>query len=108
MTYWEFHLIFNLPVFLLLVILLRNRFTRGRLLWITALCAIAFVATTPWDNWAVYKGIWGFDWDRATPVEITLFDTLWRLPAEEYAFFLIMTILVCLTCFFFLPRPQKS
>lgn len=108
MTYLQFHLIFNLPLFLLLLFLLRNRWNQPRVLWLVVLVVIAFVATTPWDNWAVHQGIWGFDWGRTTPIEIPWNGVLWRLPAEEYAFFIIMTVLVGMMCLFFLPSPGQG
>ena len=107
MTYAEYHLIFNLPVVVLLLVLNRGRLTRVHWKWIGVVAGIAFVFTTPWDNWAVYKGMWGFDWQRVTPVEIPFAGVLWRLPLEEYAFFLIETLNVCLLVNLFLPDPRK-
>ena len=65
------------------------------------------LVTTPWDNWAVYRGIWGFDWSRVTPVAATIGGIRWRLPAEEYAFFIIETVMISLITILFLPRPRQ-
>ena len=74
---------------------------------IAALCGIVFLATAPWDNWAVHRGFWTFDWQRTTPVTVVLGGVAWRLPAEEYAFFLIETVEVALLTLLFLPRPTR-
>lgn len=105
MTYFSFHLTFNLPAFLLLLWLTRRRQEATHWKWIGVVGAIVMAAASPWDNWAVHHGIWGFDWNRVTPVEIPFRGVVWRLPAEEYAFFLIETVLVALVCLFFLPAP---
>lgn len=108
MTYFSFHLTFNLPAFLLLLWLTRGRLQATHWKWIGVVCAIVLVATAPWDNWAVHHRIWDFDWARVTPVEIPFRGILWRLPAEEYAFFLIETVLVSLVTILFLPQGAKA
>ena len=107
MTYLDFHLWFNLPALLVLSWLVRNRLRWAHLKCIAVLCGIVFLATAPWDNWAVHRGFWTFDWRRTTPVSITLGGVRWRLPAEEYAFFLIETVEVALLTLLFLPRPNE-
>ena len=108
MTYLRFHLLFNLPALLLLLWLTRRRARAVHWKWIGAVGAIVFAAVTPWDNWAVHKKIWDFDWARVTPVEIPLGGVLWRLPAEEYAFFLLMTVMVSLVTILFLPARRTE
>jgi len=107
MTYLQFHLYFNLPVLVLLLFLARHRLKWEACKWIFVVTAIVMVTTTPWDNWAVYREIWSFDWARTTPVEIPAFGVLWRLPAEEYAFFIIETWMVGLLTLLFLPLPER-
>ena len=107
MTYWQFHLVFNLPALLLLLWLTRRRLRAVHWKCIAVLCGIVLVATTPWDNWAVHRGIWSFDWPRTTPVAVRLGGVTWRLPLEEYAFFLIETVLVALFTLLFLPVPPS-
>lgn len=105
MSYLDFHLLFNLPAFVVLLVLTRHRLRRAHVGWIAAIAAGAFVVTTPWDNWAVHRGIWGFDWERVTPVTWHAFGETWRLPLEEYAFFVIEVVLVGLLTVLFLPHP---
>ena len=107
-TYLRFHLLFNLPALLLLLWMTRRRARAVHWKWIGVVGVIVFAAVTPWDNWAVYKKIWDFDWARVTPVEIPLGGILWRLPAEEYAFFLIMTVVVSLVTILFLPARKTE
>ena len=103
MTYLRFHLLFNLPALVLLFWLARRKLVAAHWRGIAAICGIVFVVTTPWDNWAVYQRIWGFDWPRVTPVTIPFRGVVWKLPAEEYAFFLIETIFVSLLTILCLP-----
>ena len=108
MTYLQFHLIFNLPALLLLLWLTRRRLRAVHLQWMAVLSVIVLLTTTPWDNWAVHCGIWNFDWPRTTEVSARLGGIKWRLPAEEYAFFLVETVLVSLLTILFLPPPKGS
>ena len=86
MTYLGFHLAFNLPVLVVLF------FLSGRGIWpmemvlVTAgVLGIVVAFTSPWDNWAVSRGIWDF------PPERVRFR-VGRLPIEEYAFFIIQSL----------------
>ena len=108
MTYLQFHLAFNLPALLLLLWLTRRRLRAVHWKWIAALCAVVLLTTTPWDNWAVHRRIWDFDWQRVTPVVVPLGGVTWRLPLEEYAFFLVETVLVALLAISFLPIPPRK
>lgn len=90
---------------LLLLWLSRRRLRATHFRWITALCAVVLVTTAPWDNWAVYRGIWSFDPARVTEITIPWRGVQWRLPAEEYAFFLLETVMVSLLTILFLPVP---
>jgi lycopene cyclase domain-containing protein len=88
MTYWGFHVVFTLPL-LLAGAVWANVPAWGAAHWAVtaAILAMVMVFTSPWDNYAVAKGIWGFDESR-----------VWRrvgwLPVEEYAFFIIQSQLV--------------
>ena len=104
MTYLRFHVFFNLPALSLLLWVVRGRLRRAHWKCIVVLCAIVFLATTPWDNWAVHRGFWDFDWRRVTPLAFRFRGVEWRLPAEEYAFFVIETVMVSLFSLLFLPR----
>ena len=91
MTYLTFHLLFNLPLLLLLFWLARHRLHRDHLKWIGVICLIVVAFTFPWDNAAVGRGIWDF------PPERVAFR-VGNLPIEEIMFFLIETVAVCLVC----------
>ncbi|MBZ0295240.1 MAG: lycopene cyclase domain-containing protein [Anaerolineae bacterium] len=61
---------------------------------------VAFVYTTPWDNYLVATGVWNYD-----PALVTGIVFGW-VPIEEYTFFLvqpIMTSLLLLTLLRYLP-----
>jgi lycopene beta-cyclase len=104
MTYLEFHLVFILPVIALLWLGLRGR--RHRLparAWgsLLALVAIAFVYTTPWDNYLVYRGVWGYGSDR-------VIGTIGYVPIEEYLFFIVQPILTGLFLYNLLARQTDG
>jgi lycopene cyclase domain-containing protein len=90
MTYFRFHLNFNGPVLALLLLSSSARdWGDGR--WCAAgiLLLIVYAFTTPWDNYAVGRGIWGFPPGK-------YWRKLWRLPVEEYLFFGLQSVQVML------------
>ena len=90
MTYLQYHLIFNLPLLIILGILNWNQpLYAGE--WQTAglVLLAVFIFTTPWDNIAAKWGIWGF------PEGKYLFK-IGYLPIEEYSFFLFQSIVIIL------------
>jgi len=101
MTYLDFHLIFNLPLLVLLLWLGRKRLRPAHWKWIGAVCLIVLGFTYPWDSWAVGKGIWEFEEPR-------VLLRIGNLPVEEIAFFLIETLVVCLVTIHFLPRAPED
>lgn len=92
MTYFRFHLVFTLPALVVLAVWPPQPFWEGAnasaALWV--LVAV-MVFTTPWDNFAVARGIWGFPRGRY------LFR-VHHLPIEEYGFFIIQSLMVMLFC----------
>lgn len=86
MSYLGFHIVFNLPLLGVLFFLSGKGFWPGDLVFVMlGILGIVMAFTSPWDNWAVAKGIWGF------PRERFLFR--WgKLPIEEYAFFVIQSL----------------
>ncbi|MDW8172478.1 MAG: lycopene cyclase domain-containing protein [Anaerolineae bacterium] len=71
---------------------------------IVGLCAVAFVYTTPWDNYLVASGVWYYDVDLVTGIVFG-----W-VPIEEYTFFIllpIMTGLFTLVLIRYLPINAK-
>lgn len=102
MTYWGFHLVFIVPIIGVLAYLCRNGPPHGlpRPAWgIGFLIFLALAYTTPWDNYLVYRGVWGYDDSRISEN--------WKLgyvPLEEYAFFVLQPILTGLCVLFFAGR----
>lgn len=108
MTYWGYHLVFTLPLLLGLAILWRERIRTPHVICFLVVGVIAFLYTTPWDNYAVFLGVWGFgdgvslgfpfaSWREQTPF-------LGHIPFEEYAYFVIEAALACLIAIRFLPK----
>lgn len=89
MNYISFHLIFNLPLIALLLFLVWSMPWGNVLPAIGFIFVIVMVFTSPWDNHAVKKGIWGFPKGRY------LFRIVY-LPIEEYAFFILQSFEVIL------------
>ena len=56
-----------------------------------AVCLLAFLYTSPWDNHAAAIRLWTFDPHFAPPSHFLL-----HLPWEEYAFYFLQGILTCL------------
>jgi lycopene cyclase domain-containing protein len=84
LTYLAFHLVFLLPPVLGLGLLQ----TRTRAPWwpLGLITAIAFVYTTPWDNYLVARGVWSYPEGR-------VLGTVGYVPVEEYVFFVLQTAL---------------
>lgn len=108
MTYLVFHVIFTLPALVLAWYFARKRLSGDHVKVILGVVLISVVAAAPWDAWAVRVGIWGFDWERATPVSFIALNKEWKLPAEEYAFFALMAIVVCLVSTACLPGAAHA
>jgi lycopene beta-cyclase len=66
-----------------------------------ALCVVALIYTTPWDNYLVATRVWWYD-----PQLVTGIVFGW-VPIEEYTFFLLQPIMGCLL-FFTLARYLPS
>ncbi len=90
MTYLRFHWIFNIPLLIVLVLSSwRGNWSAGSLHAMAYVVAAAFVFTTPWDNLAAKRGIWGFPRDKYEA-------RIGYLPVEEYLFFILQTLNVML------------
>lgn len=105
MTYLQFHLVFILPPILLLAATIRQPLrTLGRpFLFIPLLALIAFIYTTPWDNYLVWRGVWGYGPER-------VIGTIGYVPLEEYAFFVLQPFLTGLWFYHVLARvgPERE
>ncbi|MGB3543909.1 lycopene cyclase domain-containing protein [Rubrivirga sp.] len=98
MTYLEFHLAFTVPPLVVLA-LLQGR-TRAPWWPLGLLIGIAFVYTTPWDNYLVAREIWTYPPGR-------VLATIGFVPVEEYAFFGIQTIIAGLWLRLFQARWDR-
>lgn len=96
MTYLTFLLIFLIGPIIALAVAHGRRFGRqaqraaARAIGLVA--AIAFLYTTPWDNFLVYSDVWGYGADR-------VLATIGYVPVEEYLFFLLQPVLTGLVFF---------
>jgi len=107
MSYLEFLGLFIVfPTVLLVALAVRKRETRQipglrlRRHWtgVAILAGIAFVWTTPWDNFLVARQVWNYGPDR-------VIATIGFVPVEEYLFFLLQPALVG-AFLYFLVRPS--
>jgi lycopene beta-cyclase len=106
-TYLTFHLIFILPPIVILtwgLIRLGGRRCRSGLgrrgTWaVLAVAGIAFVYTTPWDNYLVFREVWWYGPDR-------VMATIGYVPVEEYLFFLLQPFLTGLWTYHLLLRRR--
>ena len=103
MTYLRFHLIFNLPLLIILAACTGAvSWSAGEILAFALVLAAVMIFTTPWDNLAAKWGIWGFPREKFSL-------RIGYLPVEEYAFFVLQSANVMLALraiFVFLPDWQ--
>jgi len=93
MTYYGFHCLFTLPVLALLFYHAKKsaetpEYFHLACKWMAILCVVATVYTTPWDNYLVASGVWGYGGTANT------LGVIGYVPIEEYAFFCIETLIV--------------
>jgi lycopene cyclase domain-containing protein len=98
MTYFGFLGLFLVPPVLVLLAVLMRTLRREHLLAIGVLMVIALVYTAPWDNYLVIRGVWTFDPDKIANWFI------WRVPLEEYIFYLLQVALSGLFTIWLLRR----
>ncbi len=85
MDYWVFDL---LVLLLPAALLLRGLHVPRALLAATAaLAVVALLWTAPWDEYLVRTGVWSYGPDR-------VLATVGSVPAEEYAFVVLLVVLV--------------
>jgi len=101
MSYLQFHVVFTIPALIIMrviqpTIVLSDR--RKANLSVGVIAVIAFLYTTPWDNFLVANNIWYYGTDRVIGI-------IGHVPYEEYAFFLIQTFITGLWTFWLLHRP---
>jgi lycopene beta-cyclase len=111
-TYLEFHFVFIFPIIALLAGLAWWGVGQGKplagnlgssnkaaLASIGIHIILAILYTTPWDNYLVYRNVWGYPQGRVLFV-------LGYVPFEEYLFFVFQTIIAALFLFA-LARREK-
>jgi len=110
MTYAEFLLWFLVVPILVLIGATRWLQRRGRFAevdsryhWrgVAILAVIAFVWTTPWDNYLIARGVWDSPPDR-------IIGKIGYVPLEEYAFFLLMPIFNGALIYWLLPGLPRA
>lgn len=105
MTYLQFHFVFILPVIFLLALVYRRTVAAAMksysLKWMFAVAGIALIYTTAWDNYLVYRGVWGYGPER-------VMATIGYVPIEEYMFFLLQPLLTGLFFYILVLRRQES
>ena len=100
MTYLEFHLVFILPVIVILVIFTLP-LTVKQILALLTIALIALLYTTPWDNYLVWRGIWDYPEGR-------VLATIGYVPLEEYLFFILQSVLTGLGLFLIIKRTTEN
>jgi len=93
MTYYGFHCLFTLPQLAVLFYYAKKsaetpEYFRLACKWMAVLCVVATAYSTPWDNYLVASGVWGYGGAGKT------LGVIGYVPIEEYAFFSIQTLIV--------------
>jgi lycopene cyclase domain-containing protein len=101
-TYFGFLGIFLVPPIVLLLLLLRRSLRWEHAVALAALTLIAVVYTTPWDNYLVIRGVWTFDRDKIANW------FFWRVPVEEYIFYVLQVLLTGLFTIWLLRRTGSD
>src|SRR5687767_14987082 len=101
MTYGQFLLLFLVPPLLAMIALTWNIAGRREWLALAGVMALALLYTTPWDNYLVIRGVWSFDDDRVLGV------FFWRVPLEEYLFYLLQVLVTGLFTVWLLARVRR-
>lgn len=103
MTYLNFLILFiGIPLLPLIGFYIKTDYLEKKFLikGIGVLCCLAFVYTTPWDNYILSQGVWWYGPDR-------ILFTIGYVPIEEYSFFLIQTVFTGLWSIFILSKTKK-
>lgn len=105
MSYFAFHLFFVIPPILLLAAIQPQPLAgvKGQKAWLALLLivVVAFIYTTPWDNYLVWHSVWGYGKDR-------VLGTIGYVPIEEYLFFMLQPILTGLWLYWLRARQPES
>lgn len=88
-TYIDIHLIYTIPVIGVLSLITLPFLNGSEIFKISFISIIAFVYTTPWDNYIIYNEGWSFSTEKVLGI-------IGYVPIEEYMFFIIQTVLTSL------------
>jgi lycopene cyclase domain-containing protein len=94
LSYAAVHLLFTVPVALLLLILPGLQLCNVRRAALLFICVVAVAWTTLWDAYLIHRGIWRYPGGGGSVAA-----TLLGVPLEEYFFFIIQSIIVSLVTF---------
>ena len=105
MSYLGFHLLFILPPILILWLTLPQSLEsfggwRARLS-LPLIACIAFVYTTPWDNYLVASEVWWYSPNR-------VIASVGTVPIEEYLFFILQPFLTGLFFYQYMMRAPAG
>ena len=104
MTYLTFLLVFIVSTTLLVALWVGHpgRALNTKRAWIAAplLSVIAFIYTTPWDNYLVFRRVWWYGQDR-------VLGTLFYVPYEEYAFFVLQPLMTGMILYAIIKRSSS-
>lgn len=89
LTYIDVHFIYTLPVVAVLALITWPFISRLELFKIGFVCTMAFVYTTPWDNYIIFHDAWMYKPKNILAV-------IGYVPVEEYMFFVIQTLMTSL------------
>ncbi|XP_015369177.1 PREDICTED: bifunctional lycopene cyclase/phytoene synthase-like isoform X2 [Diuraphis noxia] len=89
LTYIDVHFIYTLPVVAVLALITWPFISRLELFKIGFICTMAFLYTTPWDNYIIFHNAWMYKPKNILAV-------IGYVPVEEYMFFVIQTIMTSL------------
>lgn len=89
LTYIDVHLIYTLPVVAVLALVTWPFVSRLEFFKIAFVCTMAFVYTTPWDNYIIFHNAWTYRPENILAV-------IGYVPVEEYMFFIVQTIMTSL------------
>ncbi|XP_050422717.1 uncharacterized protein LOC126834665 [Adelges cooleyi] len=89
LTYIDVHLTYTLSVTGVLTLITWPFVSRLELFKIIFVCTMAFVYTTPWDNYIIFNDAWMYSADKIIAV-------IGYVPVEEYMFFVIQTVMTSL------------
>jgi len=107
-SYGFFHFVWTLPMILSLTLFTWKRskfdpdyygfirYVKTWSAWVCMLSILAFVYTTPWDNYLVKHNVWGYGNDK-------VIGKIFYVPLEEYSFFILETVLLGLFWLNFSP-----